>query len=212
MSLMRNQNNHVFTRLWTRQLSRLLYLCHLSPKLQPLTRTQSKIQSLLLSNLSTRLKCAEIGTFMGSANLTFSVTMLMVERSWEKNVTYQLATRQNSATTSISLAIVLMVSDVSLFTTKMRVRSLTLSQLLPIPIPRGSLRVFPNSKNFWNSTSKRSKQLNLNCKESLRRRARSLRSSKRLLRREEAREKERTRFCTLDPFMRLRKRIWKIQK
>ena len=207
---MRNQNNHIFTRLWTRQLSRLLYLCHLSQRLQPLTRTQSKIQSLLLSNLSTRLKCAEIGTFMGSANLTFSVTTLMVKRSWEKNVTYQLATRQSSATTSISLATVLMVSDVSLFTTKMRVRSLTLSQLLPIP--RGSSRVFPNSKNFWNSTSKRSKQLNLNCKESLRRRARSLRSSKRLLRREAAREKERTRLCTLDPFMRLRKRIWKIQK
>ena len=207
---MRNQNNHVFTRLWTRQLSRLLYLCHLSQRLLLSTLTQSKIQSLLLSNLSTRLKCAEIGTFMGSANLTFSVTTLMVERSWEKNVTYQLATRQSSATTSISLATVLMVSDVSLFTTKMRVRSLTLSPHLLIH--RGSSRVFPNSKNFWNSTSKRNKQLNLNYKESLRRRARSLRSSKRLLRREAAREKERTRLCTLDPFMRLRKRIWKIQK
>ena len=207
---MRNQNYHVFTKLWTRQLSRLLYLCHLSQRLLLSTLTQSKIQSLLLSNLSTRLKCAEIGTFMGSANLTFSVTTLMVERSWEKNVTYQLATRQSSATTSISLATVLMVSDVSLFTTKMRVRSLTLSPHLLIH--RGSSRVFPNSKNFWNSTSKRNKQLNLNCKESLRRRARSLRSSKRLLRREAAREKERTRLCTLDPFMRLRKRIWKIQK
>ncbi len=207
---MRNQNNHVFTRLWTSQLSRLLYLCHLSPRLLLSTRSQSKIQILLLSNLSTRLKCAEIGTFMGSANLTVSVTTPMVKRSWEKNVTYQLATRLSSATTSISLATVLMVSDVSLFTTKMRVRSLTLSPLLPIP--RDSSRVFLNSKIFWNSTSKRSKQLNLNCKESLRRRAGSLRSSKRLLRREAVREKERTRLCTLDPFMRLRKRMWKTQK